>query len=215
MKTRTLPLLVVTASLLVVGCTSKRLPSKYDLPLAGIAHIEPIGLKQQFVVCSICPHPTPKTLAVPEEVVEAVVEMPVYTPAPVAAPAVQLIAVARTSLIVPFKYNSSLLGPRGKREVKNALVVLKSLDLDEYNVTIHGYTDDLGTQPFNQKLAWKRGHAVLNELRKEQVRTPIMVTANGECCFVTDNSSEVKRSPNRRAEVVLILKRKGEGDGKE
>ena len=206
MKITVIPFLLCAVAL--SGCTSiKPLPSKYDLPVMGITHLFPLQEKQEFVFCSICPKPTPKTLDIPEEKPVVVQPAPfVYTP-PV-APVEPIKKPEPIKFIVPFRLDSSQLGPRGHKAVEQIIASFNEVDITKYDVAVHGYTDDLAGHQYNKKLAWQRAHTVLGEIRKAGERMPIMVTAEGECCFISDNSSKRNRAPNRRVEVIIVLQPK-------
>ena len=212
-------LLTLIACTFVIGCAaSKKWPSKYDLPVSGVAHTKALGINQKFIFCTICPKPTLKTLAFSEdvEVVPSIQEplRPLYVLAPSAIPCAVSVPVT-TKFIVPFKFNSFKLGPHGKVEISKINAAFKLIELSNYEITIHGYTDDIGKKSYNKLLGWNRARTVYNNINKIILLQPFKVVTNGECCFIADNSNEFKRAPNRRAEVVLILKpKKGVVDDK-
>jgi len=196
------------AALLTTGCAVA--PSKYDLPVAGIEHLEALGkAKQKFVLCAMCPAPTPKTLAIPveEEHVSAPQFMvqqtivPVQVPQPQPQPADK----AKEKFVILFKYKSSILQPAALKTINEIVSAIKG-NPELKAVKVQGYTDDIGGAEYNIGLAEQRANAVTNKLKELQKKVQIDQFAGGKCCFVADNSNEAKRAPNRRVEVIFERK---------
>lgn len=66
------------------------------------------------------------------------------------------------------------------------------------DIEVHGYTCEIGTKEYNDRLALRRANAVAGILRDMGI-IPVVVDGVGECCY----ESETHRDPkDRRAEVV-------------
>lgn len=191
---------------LTTGCAVVA-PSKYDLPVAGIDHLDALGnAKQKFVLCAMCPAPTPKTLAVSVE--EDHVPAPqfmVQSSEPVQVPQPQPAGKVIEKFVILFKYKSSTLQPAALKIINEIVSAIKG-NPELKSVKVQGYTDDIGSAEYNIGLAEQRSNAVANKLKELQQKNQIDQFAGGECCFVADNSNEAKRAPNRRVEVIFERK---------
>jgi len=77
-------------------------------------------------------------------------------------------------------------------------------DNPEYNVSIIGHTDNVGTKESNQVLSEKRANEVKNFLIKELVPTEkIMSKGMGESKPIDTNDTKVGQAKNRRVEFIL------------
>jgi outer membrane protein OmpA-like peptidoglycan-associated protein len=73
------------------------------------------------------------------------------------------------------------------------------------NLRIEGYTDDIGTEAYNQKLALKRAMAVKDFLVKEGIKPErIQVVGFGKGKYIAENTTPIGRLTNRRAEFIVI-----------
>ena len=71
-------------------------------------------------------------------------------------------------------------------------------------VEIQGYTDNIGTEEFNQELSLKRANTVLNYLVAKGISAKrLTATGYGGNNPVADNSKESGRSLNRRIEFKI------------
>ncbi|PMP77702.1 MAG: flagellar motor protein MotB, partial [Sulfurihydrogenibium sp.] len=72
-------------------------------------------------------------------------------------------------------------------------------------IKIVGYTDNIGSKSYNQKLALKRAQAVKNYLVKLGVNpSRIVIEGVGKSDYIVSNSKELDRFTNRRAEFYII-----------
>ena len=70
---------------------------------------------------------------------------------------------------------------------------------------IEGYTDDIGSKEYNDKLALKRAQAVKEFLIREGVdATRIEIRGVGKGNYIADNKTAIGRLINRRADFVVI-----------
>jgi len=73
------------------------------------------------------------------------------------------------------------------------------------NLRIEGYTDNIGTKAYNQKLALRRAMAVKNFLVKEGINPErIQVVGFGKERYIAENTTPIGRLTNRRAEFIVI-----------
>jgi outer membrane protein OmpA-like peptidoglycan-associated protein len=73
------------------------------------------------------------------------------------------------------------------------------------NLRIEGYTDDIGTKAYNQKLALRRAMAVKDFLVKEGIKPErIQVVGFGKERYIAENTTPIGRLTNRRAEFIVI-----------
>ena len=73
-------------------------------------------------------------------------------------------------------------------------------------VQLEGYTDDIGTEQYNQALSVRRAEAVKNYLVKEHAVEAPMINAsgNGEKNPVASNKTKEGRAKNRRVEILIM-----------
>jgi outer membrane protein OmpA-like peptidoglycan-associated protein len=72
------------------------------------------------------------------------------------------------------------------------------------NLQVEGYTDNVGSEEFNQKLSEQRAEAVRNFLIQQGVdQRTITAKGFGEARPVADNSTAAGRQKNRRVEIIV------------
>ena len=77
-------------------------------------------------------------------------------------------------------------------------------EINNYNITVHSYTDDIGTDEYNQLLSEMRGNMTIRELLELGVsREKIEIHDFGEFNPVYDNSTLEGRLRNRRVDIIL------------
>ncbi|MGF1900681.1 OmpA family protein [Aliivibrio sifiae] len=99
-----------------------------------------------------------------------------------------------------FALNSSSLQPsHDLKKLADSIIVNK-----EGEVYIVGYTDSTGSEAYNQKLSEKRAQVVAHYLIEKGVEpSRIQVTGQGENNPIADNTTEIGRAKNRRANVTF------------
>ncbi len=133
-----------------------------------------------------------------EEPEEPVVQKPVelQEPANVEEP---LMVRAR----IHFDFNKANIKKEYIPLLKEVAKVLK--ENPNINLRIEGYTDDVGTKEYNQKLALKRAMAVKDFLVKEGINPErIQVVGFGKERYIAENTTPIGRLTNRRAEFIVI-----------
>jgi outer membrane protein OmpA-like peptidoglycan-associated protein len=72
------------------------------------------------------------------------------------------------------------------------------------NAAIEGYTDNVGSEAYNQELSQRRADAVKSYLMAQGVDSGRLTSAGkGESAPVSDNGSSTGRQQNRRVEVII------------
>lgn len=103
---------------------------------------------------------------------------------------------------VNFDFDQFTLGDDAKTE----LLALYHEMVDEVDLTleIHGHTDDLGSDDYNQKLALNRAMAIGNYLIEQGIATErIFWYGHGSSKPLVGNTGAKARATNRRAEFIL------------
>jgi outer membrane protein OmpA-like peptidoglycan-associated protein len=73
-----------------------------------------------------------------------------------------------------------------------------------YQIRVHGHTDNVGTNTYNQRLSERRSRAVAKELiRLGLAKTRVSWTGKGGREPVTTNDTEAGRKQNRRVSFIL------------
>ena len=151
--------------------------------------------KRQSLVCYTGKVELPATQA---ELQEPVVQKPVepQEPAKVEEP---LMVRAR----IHFDFNKADIKKEYIPLLKEVAKVLK--ENPNINLRIEGYTDDIGTKAYNQKLALRRAMAVKDFLVKEGIKPErIQVVGFGKERYIAENTTPIGRLTNRRAEFIVI-----------
>jgi len=77
-------------------------------------------------------------------------------------------------------------------------------NIQNYTITVHSYTDDIGTDEFNQMLSEMRSYMAIQNLVKFKVPKSIITTHDfGEFNPIYDNSTLEGRLKNRRVDIIL------------
>jgi outer membrane protein OmpA-like peptidoglycan-associated protein len=151
--------------------------------------------KRESLVCYTGKVELPIAQAEPQE---PIVQKPVepQEPAKVEEP---LMVRAR----MHFDFNKANIKKEYIPLLKEVAKVLK--ENPNINLRIEGYTDDIGTKAYNQKLALKRAMAVKDFLVKEGIKPErIQVVGFGKERYIAENTAPIGRLTNRRAEFIVI-----------
>lgn len=158
-------------------------------------------INRQFQACpeTECPSPTRKTLAV--------VDLPARAQkTPDSVKAVDAVAkvILPTETVetrtVHFQFGKALLTQQGLKTILDLPPVAKAAT----RIELDGRTDDIGPKAVNDRLARQRAEHVRDWLLREGVKAPIVLSAEGGCCFADSDKSESARQRNRRVEVRLV-----------
>lgn len=78
-------------------------------------------------------------------------------------------------------------------------------ELDQHEISVHGYTDDIGGVEYNQWLSAMRCQSAIVELlKKDKIRSEqISIEEFGELNPIYDNSTWEGKLKNRRVDVII------------
>jgi outer membrane protein OmpA-like peptidoglycan-associated protein len=104
---------------------------------------------------------------------------------------------------IRFAFDKSTLRPEDKEVLSRIAGILSTLK--GYQISVYGYTDDIGTKEYNQKLSERRARSVYNYLVNNGLDPKIMTTKGfGEADPLVPGDSEKARAINRRVEIGLV-----------
>jgi len=197
---------VSAVAVLLTGCASQ--PTVESAPQTIQQRIEWLGAK--WAVCDEpeCPKPTPKTVELLAQApVVPRVSQPTKTPEPALQqaprqPTQAAQAQQREPVVLRFAFAKA--EPVGDWRAAIGAIVEAARPNDV--LLIKGYTDDVGSVAYNDRLAMRRAEAVASVLRRRGIKNPMEIEAYGKCCYVASNATEQGREQNRRAEVHFISK---------
>jgi OOP family OmpA-OmpF porin len=118
-----------------------------------------------------------------------------------AAPAPAEVAALETVTLRPvnFQFDKADLTEPSKATLDE---IAQRLAATEMKITIEGYTDDQGSDRYNQQLGERRAQAVRDYLASKGVPAEnVEIASRGEADPVADNATPEGRAHNRRAEV--------------
>ncbi len=106
-----------------------------------------------------------------------------------------------------FDFDKSELREEGKKEIEKIVEVLNQLEIS--NVEVHGHTDSISTDEYNQTLSEKRAESVENLMEELNVTSDITTIGFGEKKPVAPNTypdgsdNPAGRQANRRVEIFV------------
>lgn len=101
---------------------------------------------------------------------------------------------------VTFDFDSARIWSQAEGTLNSLAGVLNQYP--ETMIDVIGYTDNVGSEAYNQKLSERRAQAVANKLRDFGVASQrMMVLGRGEAQPAASNETEAGRAQNRRVEV--------------
>ena len=104
---------------------------------------------------------------------------------------------------IRFAFDKSTLRPEDKEVLSRIAGVLSTLK--GYQISVYGYTDDIGTKEYNQKLSERRAQSVYDYLASNGLNPKIMTAKGfGEADPLVPGDSEKARAINRRVEIGLV-----------
>ncbi len=103
---------------------------------------------------------------------------------------------------VLFDFNKYTLKPDTREKLAKVSGIL--LAYPDLKVQVEGYTDNVGSEQYNQKLSEERAGAVRDYLVQQGVPAAnVTATGYGEANPVADNSTAAGRAKNRRVQMVV------------
>ena len=104
---------------------------------------------------------------------------------------------------IRFDFDKSTIRP-GNREVLSRMAGVL-MTLQGYQIYVYGYTDDIGTAEYNQKLSERRAAAVRDYLVQSGVDPKITATKGyGQSDPLESGKSAQARTKNRRVEISIV-----------
>jgi outer membrane protein OmpA-like peptidoglycan-associated protein len=103
---------------------------------------------------------------------------------------------------VLFDFNKYTLKPEAREKLAKVSGIL--LAYPGLKVQVEGYTDNIGSDEYNQKLSEERADGVRDYLVSQSVKDDNVTAAGyGKSNPVADNSSNAGRAQNRRVQLVV------------
>lgn len=113
------------------------------------------------------------------------------------------LVVTLDSNAIRFDFDKSTIRP-GNREVLSRIAGVL-MTLQGYGVYVYGYTDDVGTEEYNQKLSERRASAVRDYLVTAGVDPKMIFTKGyGKSDPLESGDSAQTRAKNRRVEIGVV-----------
>jgi outer membrane protein OmpA-like peptidoglycan-associated protein len=104
---------------------------------------------------------------------------------------------------IRFAFDKSTLRPEDKEVLSRIAGILSTLK--GYQIYVYGYTDDIGTKEYNQKLSERRAKSVYDYLVNNGLNPNIMTTKGfGKADPLVPGDSAKARAINRRVEIGLV-----------
>ncbi|WP_347922294.1 OmpW family outer membrane protein [Pontimicrobium sp. SW4] len=108
-----------------------------------------------------------------------------------------------TKKTVYFGFDKYSISSEAQADLDEVVSIAQNTD---YNISIEGHGDHIGTKEYNYKLSVERAEAVKNYLiSKGLSRILITTKGEGENKPVTSNETESGRAKNRRAELTITI----------
>ncbi len=103
---------------------------------------------------------------------------------------------------VLFDFNKYTLKPKAREKLAKVSGIL--LAYPNLKLQVEGYTDNIGSDEYNQKLSEQRADGVRDYLVSQSVQNNnVTATGYGKSDPIADNSSNTGRAQNRRVELVV------------
>jgi outer membrane protein OmpA-like peptidoglycan-associated protein len=149
-----------------------------------------VGAPAGAVLCGLVGH------AIFDEEPPTPTPIPTPTPEPPPPPSSKRIVLRG----VNFDFDESAVRPDSRPILDEAAEVLR--EHPDVDIAVEGYTDDIGTEEYNEGLAIRRAQAVFRYLVNHGVAPERMeVIGYGESHPVATNETEAGRAQNRRVEL--------------
>jgi outer membrane protein OmpA-like peptidoglycan-associated protein len=104
---------------------------------------------------------------------------------------------------VRFDFDKAVLRPENREMLSRIAGVL--MTLKGYGIYVYGYTDDVGSQDYNQKLSERRAQAVRDYLVQSGLNPDIITTKGyGKSDPRVPGSNSQARAVNRRVEIGIV-----------
>jgi outer membrane protein OmpA-like peptidoglycan-associated protein len=102
-----------------------------------------------------------------------------------------------------FEFDKADLRPEDRELLSRIAGIL--MTSHDYTISVNGYTDDVGSDAYNQKLSERRAEAVRDYLVKAGLPAGIFtVEGHGKALPLVPGNSEAARAKNRRVELGIV-----------
>lgn len=199
-------ILAMAFSTLLVGCNnlSRDHPDRIVYADPSIGYLD-----GKFRICrENCPKRTEKILddadyavmqAPPVSIQQS--ELPLTLPVSIEIPANEHVDI----FIVQFEFGKSIPTRNGYKTIALLTKVAKQTAV---SIELIGETDDIGTQNYNDKLAFNRVNFVARRLRSHGVNAKFMLKQKGGCCHpgpydTTDTALQEKRRVQAKVQQTI------------
>ncbi len=106
---------------------------------------------------------------------------------------------------VLFDFNKYTLKPDAREKLAKVSGIL--LAYPDLKLQVEGYTDNIGSEEYNQKLSEERANGVRDYLVSQSVPDEnVSARGFGKTHFIADNSTNAGRAQNRRVELVVTVR---------
>jgi outer membrane protein OmpA-like peptidoglycan-associated protein len=102
-----------------------------------------------------------------------------------------------------FEFDKAELRPEDRELLSRIAGIL--MTAHDYTISVNGYTDDVGSDAYNQKLSERRAEAVRDYLVQAGLSPDILsVQGHGKSLPLVKGSSDAARAKNRRVELGIV-----------
>lgn len=158
-------------------------------------------LNRQFETCAgaNCPQPTQKTLAL-VELPRKPLAIPLPAPLETAPSIKEIVSEEIVAQTIRFTFGQHLPSDSELKSLRDLMPQARKA----IRIEVLGRTDDIGSKPYNDRLARQRAEGLRDWLIRHGIRAPIEVSAEGRCCYLDPATTETARRSNRRVEIRLV-----------
>jgi outer membrane protein OmpA-like peptidoglycan-associated protein len=105
---------------------------------------------------------------------------------------------------VYFEFDSYMLDSDAKMTIKRVIDYLEDNPPITLSLELHGYTDSIGSEEYNQRLAYNRAKSVRDYMVKFDIDTAqVVLRSYGEADPISTNNTQEGRADNRRVEFKV------------
>lgn len=108
------------------------------------------------------------------------------------------VAPSESKLFATIYFSFGSSSYKASEEKKLVETILSLKEQKNKKVKVSGYTCDIGSKEYNDRLAMSRANTVVKRLEANGIKVD-QVSGEGECCYASEN----KKSLNRRVEISV------------